>query len=97
MRVLLALLFCDGILLYAVTDRARSRLRRFHPDLFHALGKPALEDSNLTFKYWAFARFLWWDHMKVTDPALRRLCTIYCLGALTAIMLIVILWVNGIN
>ena len=93
MGVLVALFLCDVILLYEVTERARSRLRRFHPELFHALGKPALEDSNLTYKYWAFARFLWWEHTKVNDPELRRLCKIYCLGTLAAIVLFVV----GIN
>ena len=58
-----------------------------------ALGKPALEDSSLTYKYSAFARFLWWDHRKVNDPALRRLYKIYCLGTLAAIVLFVV----GIN
>jgi hypothetical protein len=97
MSVLLALFVCDVIFLYVVTERARSRLRRFHPELFHALGKPALEDSNLTYKYWAFARFLWWDHKNVNDRALRRLCKIYYLGTIAAIVLFVILCLNGIN
>ena len=95
--ITLFLFICDVILLNVVTERARSRLRRFHPAVFHALDKPALEDSNLTYKYWAFTKFLWWDHRKVNDNSLRRLCQIYCFGALAAIVLIVAFGVNRIG
>jgi len=90
----LILFLADAIFLYDMTERVRRRLRSLHPDLFHALGKPALEDSNLQFSYWVFIRFLWWDHRKVNDPALSRLCVVYCLGAIAAMVLIVILWSN---
>src|SRR5580692_6715007 len=91
----LVLLFCDIILLYVVTERIRSRLRRFHPDLFHALGKPAPEDSNFQYNYWMFFRFIWWDHRQANDPELGRLCMLYCLGAIAAMVLIVILTVGS--
>jgi hypothetical protein len=97
MSVLIVLFICDVILLTEVTERARSRLRKFHPAVFHALGKPALEDSNLTSRYWAFAKFLWWGHRHVNDLALRRLCQIYCLGALAAIGLFVARLLDTIN
>jgi hypothetical protein len=90
----LVLLLADVILLYEVTERVRRRLRMHHANLFHALGKPTLEESNLQYSYRIFVRFLWWDHRKVSDPALRRLCIVYCLGAIAAMVLIVILWSN---
>jgi hypothetical protein len=89
--------FCDCFLLHDVTERIRSRLRRFHPDQFHALGKPALEDSNLQYKYWVFAKFVWWDYRKVNDAVLRRFCVVYCLGAIAAIVLVLILWSTDIS
>jgi hypothetical protein len=97
MNALTVLFIGDVILLSVVTERALSRLRRFHPALFHALGKPAPEDSNLTYKYWAFTKFLWWDYRKVNDHALRRLCQVYCLGALAAIALVVIFGLEKIG
>jgi hypothetical protein len=97
MSALIILFVGDVILLTGVTERARSRLRRFHPAVFHALGDPALEDSNLTYRYWAFAKFLWWEHRKVNDLALRRLCQIYCLGALAAVGLFVVCLLKRIN
>ena len=54
----IVLFICDVVLLNVVTESARSRLRRFHPAVFHALGKTALEDSNVAYKYWAFTKFL---------------------------------------
>jgi uncharacterized metal-binding protein len=68
-----------------------------HANLFHAMGEPDLEDSNLRYHYWVFIKFLWWDHWKVTDRVLSRLCVVYCLGAITALVLIVVLWSNQIH
>jgi len=76
-----------GFFSLLLSQLIRSRLRKYHPDLFSRLGGPAFQDSNLGKTYWKFQRFVLWGYIsEVNDIVLRTLCVLASLSNLGVIV-----------
>jgi len=63
------LILAAAILIWAHIGLTCSYLRRAHPSVWTALGKPSLKSSSLgSARVW---RFIWLDHAKIDDLKLR--------------------------
>ncbi len=66
---------CLGFLLLVISQLIRTRLKKYHPDLFAKLRSPTFQDSNLGRTYWSFQQFVWWGHTsEVNDAVVHGLC-----------------------
>jgi hypothetical protein len=78
---------CFGFLSLLLSQLIRSRLKKYHADLFARLGNPAFQDSNLGITYWKFQRFVLWGFMsEANDSVLRFMCVLASLSNLGVIV-----------
>jgi hypothetical protein len=74
-KVFLASYACLGASALIFLHFIRIRLKKYHPDLFARLGRPASQDSNIGHYAWMFQKFVWWGYVfEVNDSVTRWLC-----------------------